>query len=245
MLSSMNEILMEKSIPPQSEGEEPEKLSKSEKRRMIVHLSRVFSGRFDMKVLPSGQKGLWATGLDKNVDREVGKYLDGERETLDDLPAESFEPKRILYDDKAIDDMGMDEITAILHHEAGHAKFSDFRTMIEGQKRAKDEGHLPTSFWLIWEGIEDPRIEGLEGQESPAIDRQIRRNTEKSLNERLTESPLRDRPLSLQFVYNSLHYWLNGENIPELEGTEVAEHFNRAKPLIEQYFQNTDTLQRK
>ncbi len=241
----MNEVLMEKSIPQQGKDEEPEKLSKSEKRRMIVHLSRVFSGRFDMKVLPSGQKGLWATGLDKNVDREVGKYLDGERETLDDLPAESFEPKRILYDDKSIDDMGMDEITAILHHEAGHAKFSDFRTMVEGQKRAKDEGHLPTSFWLIWEGIEDPRIEELEGQESPAIERLIRKSTQKSLNERLTESPLRDRPFSLQFVYNSLYYWLNRENIPELEGTEVAEHFDRAKPLIEQYFQNTDSLQRK
>ncbi len=136
--------------------------------------------------------------------------------------------------------MSMDQISTILHHEAGHAKYTDFRLMMEGQKQAKDEGYLPTSFWLMFEGIEDPRVNSLEGEESPAIDRQIRTNQGKDLEERITETPLSSRPLLLQFAYNSSHYWLHGKGIPELEDTDVGRLGEVAKPLLEQYFLNTD-----
>lgn len=216
-----------------------------ERNRIIVHLGRVFARRYDIQVRPSREKGLWACSLDPKVTPEIARYVKGERETLEDLSPESFIPKQILYDEKGALEMGMGEITTLLRHEAGHAKFTDFRSMYEGQRRAKDEGHLSTSFWLMWEGLEDPRVNNLEGEESPAIDRQIRVNQASALEERLKEAPLLERPLMLQFTYNSFYYWLNGEFIPELTGTDVESVSEAAKPLLDQFFQNTDIEQRK
>lgn len=230
------------------QGEPPERtpeVNQQEKNRLIAHLGRVFARNYDIQVIPSRQKGLWATSLDPKVNIEVHKYIDGQRETLDDLPPESFRPKQILYDAESAQNMTMDEINTILHHEAGHAKYTDFRLMFEGQRQAKDEGNLPSSFWITFEGIEDPRVNSLEGEESPAIDRQIRTNQGNELQKRITEAPLKDKPLMLQFVYNSFHHWLHGEGIAELKGSDVDKAYELAKPLLDQYFQNTDVEQRK
>lgn len=239
----MPEIL---SQPPQEAPRSKTEIGRLERNRLIAHLGRTFARRYDIRVLPSGQKGLWACGLDPKVIPEINKYIEGERSDLNDLPKESFEPKQILFDAETAQDMSMDEITTILHHEAGHAKYTDFRLMFEGQRQAKDEGHLPTSFWLAWEGIEDPRVNSLEGEESPAIDRQIRINQGADLQKRITEAPLSQRPLMLQFAYDSFHRWLNnGEGISELAGTEVEKLTELARPLLEQYSQNTDLEQRR
>lgn len=216
-----------------------------EKNRLIAHLGRVFARQYDIQVIPSGQKGFWGCGLDPKVNVEVAKYIEGQRDNLDDLPAESFRPRRILYDADSAQEMSMEEINTLLHHEAGHAKYTDFRLMFEGQRQAKDEGNLPTSFWITFEGIEDPRVNNLEGEESPAIDRQIRTNQDKELQKRITEAPLKDKPYMMQFAYNCFHHWLHGEGIPELAETEVGRLAEAAKPLLEQYFQNTDVEERR
>ncbi|OGD98252.1 hypothetical protein A3A49_00370 [Candidatus Curtissbacteria bacterium RIFCSPLOWO2_01_FULL_38_11b] len=231
--------------PPEKSHQIKPEAERLERRRLIAHLGRVFSRRYDIQVLPSRQKGLWACSLDLKVTPEIEKYITGERESLDDLPQEAFVPKQIIYDEPSAQEMSLDQITTLLHHEAGHAKYTDFRLMIEGQKQAKDEGHLPTSFWITFEGVEDPRVNSLEGEESPAIDRQIRINQAKDLQDRLTESPIGDRPKMVQFAYNSFNVWLHGEPITELEGTDVGEATNLARPLLEQYFTNTDVEQRK
>lgn len=231
--------------PPQDIERPKPEVNRLERHRLIAHLGRTFARRYDIQVLPSRQKGVWACSLDPKVNSELEKYIRGQRETLEDLPAESFVPKQILYDEHAAQGMEMDQIATILHHEAGHAKYTDFRSMIEGQRQAKDEGYLPTSFWLAFEGIEDPRVNSLEGEESPAIDRQIRTNQGKDLQVRITEAPLSQKPMMLQFAYNSFHYWLHGEGIPELEDTDIGKLGELAKPLLEQYFQNTDVEQRK
>ena len=226
-------------------SEEKPQISDREKRRMIVHLSKMFTRRYDLRVIPSGQKGLWACSTDPKYMQDIQSYVYGQRETLDDLPSEAFEPKQILYDAESAKDMSMEQITTILHHEAGHHKFTDFKGMIEGQKVAKDEGNLPTSYWLTFEGIEDPRVNSREGDESPAIDAQIRKNQAKDLQDRITESPLKDRPQMLQFAYDSFHYWLHGEGIEEIKDTDVGKALEKAKPLLDQYFQNTDPEVRK
>lgn len=237
----MAEILAESFL----RQEQREEISLREKKRMIVHLARVFSRNYGLKVMPSGKKGLWACGIDKKVEPEVMKYVQGQRETLDDLPAEAFEPKRILYDESAIEDKKLSEITPILRHEASHAKRTDFRLMFEGQRMAKDDGFLPTTFWIMWEGMEDPRISNIEGRESRAIDAAIRKADVGELEKRLAEKPIGEYPMIMQFAYNSLNHWLRGESIGELEGTEVGEIFEKAKPLISQYMQNTDLEQRR
>jgi len=231
------------SEPPK--GEHKPESERLERRRLIAHLGRVFARRYDIQVLPSRQKGLWACSLDPKVTLEIEKYITGERESLDDLPQQAFVPKQIIYDEPSAQEMSLDQITTLLHHEAGHAKYTDFRSMIEGQRQAKDEGHLPTSFWITFEGVEDPRVNSLEGEESPAIDRQIRVNQDKDLQDRLTESPIGDRPKMVQFAYDSFNVWLHGEPIAELEGTDVGDAINLARPLLEQYFSNTDVEQRK
>lgn len=230
--------------PRETQGIKKE-VNRLERHRLIAHLGRMFSRRYDIQVLPSRQKGLWACALDPKANTGFERYMKGEIATLDDLPPETFVPKKILYDEKAAQEMSMEEITTLLRHEAGHAKYTDFRLMIEGQKQAKDEGHLPTSFWLTFEGIEDPRVNTLEGEESPIIDKQIRTNQGNALKERITEAPLSQKPLMLQFAYNSFHYWLHGQPIPELVGTEVGRVTELARPLLEQYFQNSDLDQRR
>ncbi len=120
---------------PPSEFHEPEpKVDRYERNRLIAHLGRTFARRYDIAVIPSRQKGLWACGLDPKVNQEVMKFIDGERETLDDLSPESFKARQIMYDAESAQDMTMDEITTLLHHEAGHAKYTDFRLMFEGQR---------------------------------------------------------------------------------------------------------------
>lgn len=228
----------------QEKTQKPEQ-SSYEKNRLIAHVGRVFARRYDIAVIPSRQKGLWATALDPKVNHEVMKYIEGERDTLDDLPQESFRPKQILYDADSAREMSWDEINTLLHHEAGHAKYTDFRLMFEGQRTAKDAGYLPTSFWLTFEGIEDPRINGLEGEESPAIDNLIRTNQANDLQKRITEAPLTDKPYMLQFAYESFHRWLHGSGIPELAETEVGKLGELAAPLLEQYFHNTDLEERR
>lgn len=236
---------MKPEVQTQSEPSEAPIMSRQEKNRMIAHLGRVFARRYDIQVLPSGKKGLWATSLDPKVNIELDRYLRGKRESLDDLPPEAFVPKQILYDEESAQEMEMGAISTILHHEAGHAKYTDFKLMVEGQRQAKNEGYLPTSFWLMFEGIEDPRVNALEGEESPAIDRQIRTNQAKDLHERLTEASISKRPMLLQFAYNSFHIWLHGEPIKELESTDIGRLTVLARPLLQQYFENTDVDQRK
>lgn len=230
--------------PTQETGKKNPEINRIERHRLIAHLGRVFARNYDLQVLPSGQRGVWSCGLDPNITPAITQYIEGKRETLDDLPPESFVPRQIFYDEQAAQKMAMEQITTLLRHEAGHARYTDFRLMYQGQRAAKDEGHLPTSFWLTFEGIEDPRVNALEGEESPAIDRLIRSNQAGELHDRITESPLSDKPLMLQFAYNSFHYWLHGEGIPELQGTEVGRLGELARPLLEQYFQNTDVKQR-
>lgn len=220
-------------------------VNRYERHRLIAHLGKTFMRRYDIQVLPSRQKGLWACALDPKIYPELQRYIEGERDTLDDLPKESFIPKRILYDEQSASEMSMEEITTLLHHEAGHGKFTDFPLMFQGQRRAKDDGYLPTSFWLTFEGFEDPRVNSLEGEESPAIDRQIRANQGKDLQKRITEAPLSQKPKMLQFAYNSFHSWLYGEGITELKDTDVGKAGEVARPLLEQYFQNTDVEERR
>jgi len=216
-----------------------------EKHRMIVNLARMFSRRYDLEVLPSHQKGLWACTLDPKYSPQIEEYVSGEKENLDDLPPEAFNVKQILYDEQSAQKIPMEETIAILRHEAGHVQFSDFRSLIEGQRNTKKEGHLPTSFWWIYEGLEDPRVNNLEGEESFAIEAQIKRSHVNSIQERLQEQPISKRPLMVQFAYNSLYYWLHDKQIPELEGTEVGKTFTEAQPFIDSYFRNTDVEERK
>lgn len=238
----MTELLGQAPGVSESQVLTPEQLR--ERNRLIAHLGRMFSRRYDISVLPSGQEGLWACALDPEAAGEMRRFIRGERPSLDDLPPNTFVPKQILYDEKGAARMDIGEVVSLLRHESGHAKYTDFRLMVEGQKAARETGFLPTSFWLVFEGLEDPRINNLEGEESPAIDRQIRKHQGDALGERLTETSIAQRPLMLQFTYNCIYHWLHGKSIEGLS-SEVNAVFETARPLVDQYFQSTDLNERK
>jgi hypothetical protein len=67
----------------------------AERRRLIVHLGRLFSNRYDIQVIPSGQKGVWACGLDPGTTKAIEEYIHGKRTNLDDLPEQAFRPTQI------------------------------------------------------------------------------------------------------------------------------------------------------
>lgn len=215
-----------------------------ERHRLIAHLSRMFSGRYDLEVLPSGQKGMWACGLDPKVLPEIESYIEGSRPTLDDLPPTAFRPKQILYDADEAQNMEIPAISSILRHEASHAKETDFRLMFEGQRHAKDDGYLPSSFWMMFEGIEDPRVNNREGDISPAIDRLIRGEHEKILAKRMAEEDFSKYPKSIQYAFTGLHYWLHDEPLPNIDPA-VKDAFEKSRGLFDRYFANTDPVERK
>ncbi len=229
--------------PPEARPEA--RRSDLERYRLIAHIGRVFARNYQIDVMPSGQKGVWATVLNDDAAKEADRYIAGERPTIDDIPRDLFKPSAIVYDEEGARDMDMNEIMALLHHEAGHAKYTDFRGMIKGQKIAKDQGYLPSSFWTMFEGLEDPRVNSLEGEESPAIDRQIRSAHERMMERNLTKTPLKQFSSMVQFLYNTHNIWLKGEPIQELEGTDVGRVTSTTRPLIDQYFKSLDPVERE
>lgn len=229
------------SDPEQNEGQTA---NRWERHRLIAHLSRMFSGRYDLEVLPSGQKGMWACGLDPKVLPEIESYIEGSRPTLDDLPPTAFRPKQILYDADEAQKMEIPAISSILRHEASHAKETDFKLMFEGQRHAKDDGYLPSSFWMMYEGIEDPRVNNREGDISPAIDRLIRSEHDKILSKRMAEEDFSKYPKSMQYAFTGLHYWLHDEPLPNIDPA-VQEAFEKSRGLFDRYFANTDPVERK
>lgn len=231
-------------MPGAEENLPQQAVNRWERHRLIAHLSRMFSGRYDLEVLPSGQKGIWACGLDPKVLPEIENYVEGSRPTLDDLPPASFQPKQILYDEDEAQKMEIPKITTILRHEASHAKETDFRLMFEGQRHAKDEGYLPSSFWMMFEGIEDPRVNNREGDISPAIDRLIRGEHDKMMTERMQKEDMSKLPKSMQYAFTGLHYWLHDEPLPKIDPM-VQQAFEQSKGLLDRYFANTDPVERK
>lgn len=229
------------SDPEQNEGQTA---NRWERHRLIAHLSRMFSGRYDLEVFPSGQKGMWACGLDPKVLPEIEHYIEGSRDTLEDLPPETFRPKQILYDADEAQKMEIPAISSILRHEASHAKETSFRLMFEGQRHAKDEGYLPSSFWMMFEGIEDPRVNNREGDISPAIDRLIRGEHDKILAKRMATEDFLKYPKSMQYAFTGLHYWLHDEPLPNIDPM-VQKAFEQSKGLLNRYFANTDPVERK
>ncbi|OGD08206.1 hypothetical protein A2397_05715 [Candidatus Amesbacteria bacterium RIFOXYB1_FULL_44_23] len=219
------------------------KLTLNEKR-LIVHLGRMFSRQYDLQVLPSGQEGLWACSIDPKVIPEIERYINGDLPSLDHIDPSSLEPHQLLYDDVTLS-RNMDLAQAIppLRHEGGHARFTNFKDMFVGQRQATDEQHLATTFWAIFEGMEDPRVNILVGAESPTIDQHIRESMGEELKKRLSEVPIKNRPAPMQFAYNAHYQWLYGEDIPELKDTDVGKICQEVNPLLHQYFQTTDPQQ--
>lgn len=207
----------------------------AERRRLlekVVLIARVFSKNYQMDVIPSPMGG-WACTIDEETIAKVDKFLRGERATINDIPQEEFRAETILYNSGDIASTPEQEVLGVLRHEVGHALHSDFRAFFNGQKLAKDEGVLPSTWALVHNALEDTWINELESSDSEVVRDNIRKRCERSTTE-LIEN-VASLPKTEQLALSFIHHWLRGGAIPGIEDKEVLEAFERLKPAAERY----------
>ena len=212
----------------------------------IAFLYRTFSEMFDTRVVPGSG---WACGLGRDGIGVLEQYMAGEIASLDKIDPEIFRPRIFVYPEKALETWSMPSIIGATRHELGHAIHTDYRVLFRGQKQAKDEGYLPTTWANIWNANEDPWVNNREMAGSLAA----RQNLEHLYQEILPEvlENINSQPPIHQLGLNINHYWLTGESIPTLENEQVLAIFNEIKTDCETYFfgetaeENYELLQAK
>ncbi len=207
-------------------------------KQKIALVSKVFSKNYDLNVIPSG--GGWACALSPKAAEGLNKFMNGEIASLDQIPAEDFIPKDILYDAKEIVDMPEDEIMGVIRHEVGHANNTDYRLFIQGQKRAKDEGNLPSSWASIFNACEDPWVNNREIAGSETVREKMTKLYAAKSPEILEK--INTQPVTRQLGLNIIYHWLTGESIPTLKNEKVLKAFEKVRPAVERYF-NAPTAQ--
>ena len=208
--------------------------TKGEIRRIkqkIVQLAKVWAEQF-IEVLP----GDWWKCTFKNsgeLIKKVTAFIKGEIDTLDDLPDEFFKAEQILYPEEKLFEETEDEIDGKINHEAGHALFTDFRNWFKVQRKAKDEGYLPTSASGILNTVEDPRVNSLQIGISDHKRRKFEAvygpwiENHKKIMDKL--SP----PEAVQILL--IAKWVQ-EKLGIITLREFEEMFNKANPKAQEYF---------
>jgi len=204
--------------------------------RLAEHLGKLFSRSFDVRMVP--QASGWACTVDNPVLIEaIDQFTRGNRAALDGFRDEDYRIERILFPRDQVAQLPLSEVMVGLRHEAGHVRFTNFKDLIIEQVQATDDGYLATSYFLMYEGLEDPRISILAGRESHAINRQIR-----DVNKAYLESNLQneDLPLFAKLALNFHNMWLHGKAFEGYEDTEVGRATHLVEPLVYEYFRTTD-----
>lgn len=199
-------------------------------KQRIAFLARVFSRSYDMQVLPGDG---WKCSLPPESAEALEEYILGKRESLDDLPADTFRPTHIFYREEHLSQWPLPAIMGLLRHEVGHANHTNYRHLFEGQKQAMQGGNLPSTWALTWNGLEDPWINNLEIADSQAVRENMRSFHEHALPQ-LVER-INAQPPVLQLAQNITHYWFTGESIPNIQNKKVSEVFEQIKPYVDQY----------
>lgn len=129
-------------------------------KRKIVQLARIWAEQ-GLKVFPGEW---WQCGFAESgkVVQVVSDYLKGKRDSLEDLPDDFFTPEHINYPEEKLYEESEDEIDGKINHEAGHALHTDFREFFSLQRKAKDEGYLPSTASSIFNAVEDPRVNNMQ-----------------------------------------------------------------------------------
>lgn len=198
----------------------------------IAFIARVFARQYKMELYPSPSGG-WACGVEESVYPKVEAYINGQTNTLD-LEPEDLRPRRLYYDVKDIEgNMSEDEAVGVIRHEVGHANHTDYRLFFEGQRKAKEEGSMPSAWAFVWNSLEDPWVNNREiaGSESvreslSALYRKWLPETRALIN---SQTPLRQLGLCV------IHYWLTGDPIAEIKDKKVLETFERIRSAADQY----------
>lgn len=212
----------------------------AERKRLITFIARVFARR-GLDVLPGGG---WACGISGQANAIARELFTKQRDTLDDVPPETFRPQHIIYKEDDLARWSDDEVMGVLRHEVGHARHTDFKRFIEGMRFAIDDGHLPTTWSELWHANEDPWVNIRESEGSPAARERIGKLYERWTRD--TEQHIATQPVTRQLTLNSIYYWLHGKTIPGLTDQRVLDVFEQIKePMTRaQHAEETEEAQR-
>lgn len=215
-------------------------------KQKMAFLARIFSRTYDMKVLPGG---FWGCSLNPDSEQALKEYIHDKRKTLDNLDPEVFRPTHIFYPEERLPEWSLPAIMGALRHEVGHAKNSDYRCLFKGQKQAYKERHLPLTWAITWNGLEDPWINNLEIAGSQAVKENMRALYDETLPQVLDN--INAQPPVLQLAQNISHYWFTGESLPNIKNKKILEVFEAIRPHVDEYLngasseKNFELLQQK
>ncbi len=220
-----------------------ERRSPEEIRRVmkqISWLSRVFSGRYDLKIAALDGEGPWTCGIDPEYAQAVDAYICGKIDNLDHLPPQALVPNLItfrkndLYRDPEI------EITRKTRHEAAHAAHSDFKFFFQGMRLAKEQGFLPSTYGSLLNGPEDGWVNAMSAGESQAALEDLKRGYLRKLKEIATQIP--HDPLPRQFGVNAINYWLTGQDLPSID-ERVQAVMDKVRPALDRFYASKSALE--
>lgn len=217
--------------------------SPAEVRKMMKEvswLSKVFSGKHNVKVVALPGEGAWTCGIDHKYAKQIDEYMSGKVESIDDLPPEALVPKLITVRENDFYRDSPREIRRKTRHEAAHAAHSDFKELFKNAKAAKDEGYLPSSYMSAQNGPEDGWVNAMAAGESQAALEDFRQGYDEKLKEILPELPT--DPLSRQFGVNAIHYWLNGKDVEGLD-PRVIEVTNQVRKSLDKYYSSNSAVE--
>lgn len=199
----------------------------------VSWLSKVFSGRHNVKVVALPGEGPWTCGIDQRYAKEVDAYMQGKVDSLDDLPPEALVPSTITVRESDFYRDSPTELRRKTRHEAAHAAHSNFRLLFEGSRKAKDEGYLPSTYMSAANGPEDGWVNAMAAGESQAALEDFRNGYQEKLAE-ISAQLLHD-PLSRQFGVNAINYWLTGKDVEGLD-PRVIKIMEQVRPALDKFF---------
>ena len=94
-------------------------------------------------------------------------------EELHAIDPRAFKPTSLTYDETWVGEKTEDVVKGVLRHEIGHANNTDYLLMIKGQRMARNDGYLPTSYMSAWNAIEDLWVNNREMRDSDLVRRQM------------------------------------------------------------------------
>lgn len=204
-----------------------------EMMKEVSWLSKVFSGRHNVKVVALPGEGPWTCGIDPKHAKTIDGYMRGKIDSIDDLPPAALVPNLITIRENDFYRDSPTEIRRKARHEAAHATHSDFRLLFKNARQAKDEGYLPSTYMSAANGPEDGWVNTMAAGESQAALDDFRNGYSEKLQEILPQLP--HDPLARQFGVNAIHYWLTGKDVERID-PRVAEIATKVRPALDRFY---------
>lgn len=199
----------------------------------VSWLSKVFSGKHNVKVVALPGEGAWTCGIDHKYAKKIDEYMSGKIENIDDLPPEALVPKLITVRENDFYRDSPTEIRRKTRHEAAHAAHSDFKLLFQNARQAKDEGYLPSTYMSAANGPEDGWVNTMAAGESQAALEDFRNGYSQKMQEILPQLP--HDPLARQFGVNAINYWLTGKDVEGID-PRVIEITNKVRPSLDRFY---------